>query len=346
MPVPFGFSAGDFVNAIQLLTKVAKALKDSGGACDEYQSLTKELHLLLVVLEELSRLPPAGPASQNHYNAVRVMVAEVQTPLNDFVSRIEKGFGRLSINHAQLSWTATKEKIKWAVAMQKETENMRSIVMMKLISLSVLLALPTPGALSRIDKRVSDEHWEAVNRQNDLLRSINGLNTQQSGLNTLISGASNAAAAHSRRFLTMCTGIASGIKLLSSDQRRNERRAYLHNKNIRQRQISTERAVMRVTARFRTWAGRSGGLVQRILQMLSDFSRDGLAALEKLHRLNVDIYNILLRLNECIPRLPSTLLEDNITFIDVLNRRSSLPYSIFRHWQVGSPRAIRALGSA
>lgn len=35
----FGFSAGDFIAAVNFVVKVTKALKDVGGASDEYRSL-------------------------------------------------------------------------------------------------------------------------------------------------------------------------------------------------------------------------------------------------------------------------------------------------------------------
>lgn len=42
----FGFSAGDFIAATKLIVDVSKALKDAGGASDEYRSLVAEFDLL------------------------------------------------------------------------------------------------------------------------------------------------------------------------------------------------------------------------------------------------------------------------------------------------------------
>ncbi len=39
----FGFSFGDFVQAISLLNDVRKALRDSGGAVDEFQQVLTDL---------------------------------------------------------------------------------------------------------------------------------------------------------------------------------------------------------------------------------------------------------------------------------------------------------------
>jgi hypothetical protein len=42
----FGFSVGDFIAAAELITKIATALKDVGGAAHDYQALIGELELL------------------------------------------------------------------------------------------------------------------------------------------------------------------------------------------------------------------------------------------------------------------------------------------------------------
>lgn len=39
MPVGFGFSAGDFIAAIQLVSTVIDALRDSGDSSTEYRAL-------------------------------------------------------------------------------------------------------------------------------------------------------------------------------------------------------------------------------------------------------------------------------------------------------------------
>ena len=49
----FGFSFGDFVQAIRLLDDVRRALKDTGGAVDEYKNVLLELQQLEIVLEHI-----------------------------------------------------------------------------------------------------------------------------------------------------------------------------------------------------------------------------------------------------------------------------------------------------
>jgi len=65
----FGFSIGDFIAAIKVITRISEALKYCDGAAGEYQSLLRELKQLQLVLEQLHGLPRAPFLSKNHYNA-------------------------------------------------------------------------------------------------------------------------------------------------------------------------------------------------------------------------------------------------------------------------------------
>ena len=68
MPVPFGFSVGDFFTLTQLIAKVIRALGDSRGSEHEYQSLVQKLLSLLraIHLAEETALRCASAHSQDH----------------------------------------------------------------------------------------------------------------------------------------------------------------------------------------------------------------------------------------------------------------------------------------
>ena len=57
--------------------------------------------------------------------------------------------------------------------------------------------------------------------------------------------------------------------------------------------------------------------------------------LRKIMETNVQVYNLLLRMQQSTPTSPTTLLESNIVFEDALGRITKLPYEYFRHWEVG-----------
>jgi hypothetical protein len=139
----FGFSVGDFVSAIQLIGKVNKALKDTGGAEDDFRSLFLELSQLQIVLEQLRDLPESSSPSQSHLNAVKGMALAVQIPLREFLEEIDKfkiAFGNPKGHFIQLRQAG--RKTQWAVTMQDKVTKIRGILTMKIVTISVLLALP------------------------------------------------------------------------------------------------------------------------------------------------------------------------------------------------------------
>ena len=139
----FGFSVGDFVSVIQLVGKVSKALKDTGGAEDDFKLLYQELSQLQIVLEQLRDLPPSASVSQNHFNAVRGMALAVQIPLQEFLDKIEKF--KIAFESPKSHFSELRKagrKAQWAVWMQEEVNKIRSVVTMKIVTISVLLTLP------------------------------------------------------------------------------------------------------------------------------------------------------------------------------------------------------------
>jgi hypothetical protein len=139
----FGFSVGDFIAAIHLVKKISIALKDSEGAADEYRSLYTELQQLQLVLEELRDLPTSSNASLNHYNAVRGMAYQVQVPLKAFVTKMRAYYEMLGPQADVTDWRSSKRKIQYALSMKNDVKEMRAAVTMKIVSVTLLLALPT-----------------------------------------------------------------------------------------------------------------------------------------------------------------------------------------------------------
>jgi hypothetical protein len=134
----FGFLVGDFIAAISLIKKVSVALKDSGSAADDYENLLRELQQLQALLEQLGDLPATSSTSLNYYNAVRGMAYQLQVPLRAFVEKMKDYYDILDRSKLRL----VKSKVKWTVLMREEVRDMRAVVTMKIVSLSVLLAIP------------------------------------------------------------------------------------------------------------------------------------------------------------------------------------------------------------
>ena len=139
----FGFSASDFVTAIGLINDFRKALKDSGGSKDDFLLLLQDLEQLQIVLEQLKNGLWGAGGDVGHVNAVRAMALTVQTPLRDFLSKIEKYRCMASVAGGVKSHFASKaRKIQWAVAMREDVTRLRAVIATKLLNMSLLLALP------------------------------------------------------------------------------------------------------------------------------------------------------------------------------------------------------------
>lgn len=134
----FGFSAGDFISAVTLIVSVTKALKDAGGASDEYRSLTEELDLLQRILKQLhARQGTAGGFDTDVKQQADLTLAT----LSSFLKTISKFDSKLGGN-AQSGWRhGAGRKAQWAVIHAKEVDKLRVKVGAHLSQLNLLLQL-------------------------------------------------------------------------------------------------------------------------------------------------------------------------------------------------------------
>lgn len=141
MPAPaFGFAAGDFIAATKLIVDVSKALKDAGGASDEYRSLLAELELLQNILTELqstssSRPCPGGPLA----GYARQQYGITLETLSEFLDFISKFDAKLGSQAPSGKLRGASRKAQWAVVCAKEVEKKRLKVEMQVHTLTWLL---------------------------------------------------------------------------------------------------------------------------------------------------------------------------------------------------------------
>ena len=143
----FGFSAGDFVAGIHLISKVIKALEDSRGAASEYQSLIQELLRLQILSQNLQDIKPDA-SNLDHVNAVRGMALTFQKPLAEFLEKVEKYKSSLAKDsHVRNSFQGLHRKVQWAIVMPEEIDKLRSMITMKIATTSLLLAIPVGSVI-------------------------------------------------------------------------------------------------------------------------------------------------------------------------------------------------------
>src|SRR5437868_2898214 len=114
----FGFSAGDFISAVKLIVDVSKALKDAGGASDEYRNVVTELELLQNVLTQLqprTALCSSQSSTSNPFNAYAKQQADLTlATLSDFLSLISKFDAKLGRQAPSHWYRGAGRKAQWA----------------------------------------------------------------------------------------------------------------------------------------------------------------------------------------------------------------------------------------
>ena len=144
----FGFSTGDFIAGIQLISTAIKALKDNRGAASEYQSLIEDLLKLQTLLQHLQDISPNASCFE-HVNAVRGMALTFKIPLSEFLEKLEKyKSGLEEKRHGRNSLRGLHRKVQWAVVMPKEIDKLRTMITMKIVTISLLLAMPVGYVLA------------------------------------------------------------------------------------------------------------------------------------------------------------------------------------------------------
>jgi hypothetical protein len=123
-----------------LVRKVGKALKASGGAAQEYQHVIIELKGLEAVLQHLEALEPTED-NISHVNAIRGMALACQLPLRDFLSKLEKYETSLSPFADRAMFRGAHHKAKWAVLVATEVDKLRNLIAAKVLSINLLLAM-------------------------------------------------------------------------------------------------------------------------------------------------------------------------------------------------------------
>ena len=137
----FGFSAGDFISAVNLIVDINKALKNAGGASENYRQVVTELDLLQQVLRQLqSRQSSSNPSS------ILTSYAEQQakitlSALTEFLSLISKFNNMLGPNASPQWYCHVGRKAHWDILYSKHVEGLRLRIGTQLHVLNTIIQL-------------------------------------------------------------------------------------------------------------------------------------------------------------------------------------------------------------
>ncbi|MCJ1456069.1 hypothetical protein MMC28_006426 [Mycoblastus sanguinarius] len=163
MTPAFGFSIGDIISAINLIRKISKALKETGGASSAYQDAIIELEGLKHALQQLEAFEPTED-NISHVNAIRGMALACKLPLQDFMTKLEKYESSLGAWAYRNPRSTIGRKARWAVSFGQEVEKFRALVAAKQISINLLLTMHCSQTFSSINSRSKREHGDLISK--------------------------------------------------------------------------------------------------------------------------------------------------------------------------------------
>lgn len=138
MSVGFGFSAGDFIAALNLVTTVLKSLRDAGGSSAEYQSLISQLYALETALLRVKQLE-VDDSQYAEVIALRQAASQCQRTIDDFLKTVEKYQPSLraggSRNRVKDGW----RMMKWAVCKSDDLAKFKADLMGHTESIGLLM---------------------------------------------------------------------------------------------------------------------------------------------------------------------------------------------------------------
>lgn len=149
MSVGFGFSAGDFIAALELVTTVVNALRESGGSSAEYRSLVSQLNTLQTTLLRVKRLE-LEDNQHAELIALQQAASQCQRTIDAFWEKIKKYQTSLSIGGSGSRVKDTWRKVKWAIVKKEDLVRFKADLMGHTESIELLLTtVQMYGPLSR-----------------------------------------------------------------------------------------------------------------------------------------------------------------------------------------------------
>ncbi|PQE17488.1 vegetative cell wall protein [Rutstroemia sp. NJR-2017a WRK4] len=186
MPVGFGFSAGDFIAAIELVATVIDALRESGGASSEYREIVRQLYSLETALLQVKRLE-VDPAQHAELVSLQQAAAQCQRTIDDFWKKVQKYQPHLRARGSNSRLKDGWMKIKWTLCRNEDLEKFKADLTGHTASIQVLLMAMQTASLTLQEKRQIQQAQSLAGKiQNSyfecLQRLLNITQTLQSGI--------------------------------------------------------------------------------------------------------------------------------------------------------------------
>ena len=135
----FGFSAGDFVAALQLVGRAINALRESGGSGSEYRELVNELYSLELALLRVKQLE-LEEEQRSEYTALRQTAAQCQQTIDAFWTKAQRYQKHMRIDGTDSTLKSGWKKLKWAMCKSEDVVRFKHDIAAHTQSIQILLS--------------------------------------------------------------------------------------------------------------------------------------------------------------------------------------------------------------
>lgn len=154
----FGFSAGDFIAALELVATVIDALRESGGVTSEYREIVRQLYSpgstsSLFALIRVKRLD-VDPAQNAELISLQQAAAQCQRTIDNFWKKVQKYQRHLRAGGSSSRLKDGWMKIQWAVCKKEDLARFKADLVGHTESIQLLLtAMQMYESVSRLTTR-------------------------------------------------------------------------------------------------------------------------------------------------------------------------------------------------
>lgn len=138
MSVGFGFSAGDFIAALNLVSTIVDALRDSGESSTEYRKIISQLFTLETALIS-AKLIELDDAQQAERIALMQAASQCQRTIDAFWDKIKKYQPSLRHDGGESRMKVRWRKIQWALCRKEDLARFKADLMAHTNSIEMLL---------------------------------------------------------------------------------------------------------------------------------------------------------------------------------------------------------------
>jgi hypothetical protein len=140
MSAGFGFSVGDFIAAVNLLRQVGNALKDSGGARDDFWNTITRLETTRAILSCIANFE-GSKEDLATVHAIHSLASQIQNDVEHFLTKIERYQGKIGSVQARRFGYGAFAKIRWSQSVAGDVRRLYEDLNSKTTSLSLLFDL-------------------------------------------------------------------------------------------------------------------------------------------------------------------------------------------------------------